>query len=139
VRALDRRALLLGAGAAAFAAGMAGCDTAKPLAQPGPPKTESSSSSPAHSTSFRSAARKGITVSYQVLLPPGHSDVAGLAVCLVLHGKGDDHRAAVNLVHLDKALATVTRAGLPPIALVAVDGGLDTYWHLRADGDDGRR
>jgi S-formylglutathione hydrolase FrmB len=136
VRPLDRRALLLGAGAAAFAAGIAGCDSSKPLAQPGLPKAGSQAPSSAGSSSFRSAARKGITVGYQVLLPPSHSNIAGLPVCLVLHGKGDDHRAAVNLVHLDKALAAVSRAGAPAFALVAVDGGLDTYWHLRADGDD---
>jgi S-formylglutathione hydrolase FrmB len=53
-----------------------------------------------------------------------------------MHGRGDDHNAAVKLVHLDTALAEVTRDGAPPIALVAVDGGSNTYWHLRADGDD---
>jgi S-formylglutathione hydrolase FrmB len=71
-----------------------------------------------------------------VLLPPGHPTGAGLPVCLVLHGKGDDHRAATKLVHLNVALASVTKSGAPPIALVAVDGGHDTYWHLRANGDD---
>ncbi|MCW2546607.1 MAG: esterase [Mycobacterium sp.] len=88
------------------------------------------------SESFLSTARKGITVGYEVLLPPGHAIAAGLPVCLVLHGRGDDHRAAVNLLHLDQALATITLAGAPPIALVAVDGGSDSYWHLRSSGDD---
>jgi S-formylglutathione hydrolase FrmB len=86
--------------------------------------------------SFVSAARKGVTVGYQVLLPPGHVSIAGLPVCLVLHGRGDDYRAAVNLLHADKALATVTAGGAPPIALVAVDGGSNTYWHRRSNGDD---
>jgi S-formylglutathione hydrolase FrmB len=60
-------------------------------------------------------------------------------VCLVLHGRGDDHRAAVNVVQLDSALATITRHGAPPIALVAMDGGDHAYWHRRADGDDPQR
>jgi enterochelin esterase-like enzyme len=75
-------------------------------------------------------------VTYQILLPPGATTPAGLPVCLVLHGRGDDHRAAVRLLHLDRALATITREGAPRIALVAVDGGDHTYWHRRSDGDD---
>lgn len=74
-----------------------------------------------------------------MLLPPGVKSAAGLPVCLVLHGRGDDHRAAVRLVHLDRALATITHQGAPPIALVAMDGGDHTYWHRRADGDDPQR
>ena len=74
-----------------------------------------------------------------MLLPPGVKSAAGLPVCLVLHGRGDDHRAAVDLLHLDRALATVTHQGAPPIALVAMDGGDHTYWHRRADGDDPQR
>jgi len=90
-------------------------------------------------TTFRSAARRGQSETYQVLLPPGVTSAAGLPVCLVFHGRGDDHRAAVRLVHLDRALATVTHAGAPPIALVAMDGGDHTYWHRRVDGDDPQR
>ena len=57
----------------------------------------------------------------------------------MLHGYSDDHRAATHLIHLDRALATITRQGAPPIALVAMDGGFDTYWHRRAYGDDPQR
>jgi enterochelin esterase-like enzyme len=85
---------------------------------------------------FRSPARGGRSVTYQILLPPGVTRPAGLPVCLVLHGRGDDHRAAVRVTHLDQALATITRQGAPAIALVAVDGGDHTYWHRRSDGDD---
>lgn len=74
-----------------------------------------------------------------MLLPPGAKSAAGLPVCLVLHGFGDDHRAAVRLVHVDRALATITHQGAPPIAIVAMDGGEDTYWHRRADGEDPQR
>jgi S-formylglutathione hydrolase FrmB len=134
VNALDRRTLLLGAGAtglAAFAAGIAGCDSSSgTVSNPVQP----TSNKVLQADSFHSAAR-GVQVGYQVILPPGRA-AAGLPVCLVLHGRGDDHRAAVNLLHLDKALATVTKGGAPPIALVAVDGGDHTYWHRRADGDD---
>jgi pimeloyl-ACP methyl ester carboxylesterase len=58
---------------------------------------------------------------------------------LVLHGYSDDHRAATRLIHLDRALTTITHQGAPPIALVAMDGGFDTYWHARSYGDDPQR
>ncbi len=80
---------------------------------------------------FTSAAMRGVRVTYEVLLPPGRTSARGLPLCLVLHGRGDDHRAVVNVVHLDAALAAVTKAGAPPIALVSVDGGADAYWHQR--------
>ncbi len=127
---VNRRAFLRLAGGATGAAALAACGSsghavAKGAAGP--------------TVTFRSAARRGQLETYQVLLPPGATSGAGLPVCLVLHGYGDDHRAAVNLVHLDRALATVTHQGAPPMALVAMDGGADTYWHRRADGDDPQR
>jgi S-formylglutathione hydrolase FrmB len=85
---------------------------------------------------FRSAARKGTTVSYEILLPPGHPDPAGLPVCLALHGRTGNHRTAVSGLHLDRALASVVKTGSAPFAIVAMDGGDHTYWHRRADGDD---
>ena len=88
---------------------------------------------------FRSAARGGIAVTYEFLLPPGHDSPRGLPLCLVLHGRGGDHSHAVTEVHLDHALATVTKAGAPPVALVSVDGGDHSYWHRRAGGDDPQR
>jgi S-formylglutathione hydrolase FrmB len=88
------------------------------------------------SGSFRSAARRGVIESYDVLLPPGHSDPSGLPVCLVLHGRTGNHKTAVSNLHLDRALAGVVLAGGAPFALVAMDGGADTYWHRRANGDD---
>jgi len=59
----------------------------------------------------------------------------GLPVCVVLHGRGDDARRAVGLLGLDLLLADAIRAGVPPFALVTVDGGT-AYWHRRASGDD---
>jgi enterochelin esterase-like enzyme len=137
VRPLDRRTLLRGAGAGLLAAGIAACDTSSgPVDIPTKPPTALVTT---HSGSFRSAARNGIEVGYEIILPPGHVSAAGLPVCLVLHGRGDDYQAAVKLVHLDTALATVTAGGAPPMALVSVDGGSNTYWHRRGDGDDPQR
>ncbi len=86
---------------------------------------------------FTSRYRSGNAVTYQILLPPGHDSPAGLPLCLVLHGMTDDHADAVGHVHLDSALAAITGAGLPPMALVAMDGGAFAWWHPRPKiGDD---
>jgi S-formylglutathione hydrolase FrmB len=61
-----------------------------------------------------------------------------LPVCLVLHGRGDDAGRSITLLNFDVSLAAATRSGVPPFALVAVDGG-ETYWHRRTSGDDPER
>lgn len=85
------------------------------------------------SGSFRSAARK-TTVGFSVLRPPGHTGMLPMAV--VLHGKDADHTSAITDLHYDRFLAAAVGAGVPPFALVTVDGGNAVYWHRRVDGDD---
>jgi S-formylglutathione hydrolase FrmB len=53
---------------------------------------------------------------------------------IALHGKGAD-AAQVMAGGVEQGLAQAVAAGLPPFAVVAVDGG-GGYWHKRADGDD---
>lgn len=88
---------------------------------------------PIVSASFDSAARK-TTVGFAILRPPGQTGT--LPMALVLHGKGADHTNAVKSLHYDRYLAAAMVAGVPPFALVTVDGGDTVYWHKRADGDD---
>ena len=128
---VNRRSCLLLAAAATATATLDACGS------PGSPAAGSGVA--ASRTTFRSSVRRGQLETYEVLLPPGTKSASGLPVCLVLHGRGDDHRGAVGVAHLDKALAQVTRQGAPPMALVAMDGGDHTYWHRRADGDDPQR
>jgi poly(3-hydroxybutyrate) depolymerase len=80
-------------------------------------------------SSFRSAAR-GREVSMVLAAPPG--SLRGLPVVVVMHGLGGNAHSMLDL-HLDRYL--VAAGGVPPFALVGVDGG-DTYWHRRASGDD---
>ncbi len=54
------------------------------------------------------------------------------AIVFCLHGKGGTHRMAFDAVRVPDMAAYV---GLP-VAVAAVDGGPDTYWHKRADGSD---
>jgi S-formylglutathione hydrolase FrmB len=124
-RRFDRRSLLVGAALTMLGAGtLVGCSGG--VASGVTSRTER----------FRSSARRGTTVAYDILLPPGHGDPAGLPVCLALHGRGGNHRTAVSGPHLDRGLASVVRAGSPPFAIVAMDGGDHNYWHRRANGDD---
>jgi enterochelin esterase-like enzyme len=60
---------------------------------------------------------------------PGNA-VRGVVYCL--HGHGNDHRMAFRDVHVPDVVAA---AGLP-LAVAAVDGGSNSYWHARADGSD---
>ncbi|WP_460962403.1 alpha/beta hydrolase [Parasphingorhabdus pacifica] len=58
----------------------------------------------------------------------------GLPVCLVLHGRyGDARNSAAGLPAW--LSAAVARGAVPPFALLAVDGGSNSYWH-RVEGDD---
>jgi S-formylglutathione hydrolase FrmB len=67
-------------------------------------------------------------VSWTIATPA--SAVDGVVYCL--HGHGNDHREAFRDVHVPDVVAA---AGLP-LAVAAVDGGSDSYWHARADGSD---
>ncbi|MCM3882562.1 alpha/beta hydrolase-fold protein [Frankia sp. R82] len=115
-------------------AGAAAPASASGSASPQQRRAAQAASGPAvvTATSFRSAAR-GRQVSMVVVAPAGGA--RDLPVCLVLHGRGDDARGSVGLLGLDALLPGVIRAGVPPFALVTLDGGT-TYWHRRASGDD---
>lgn len=65
-------------------------------------------------------------------------DPAGLPVCLALHGRGGGARAFLDL-GLPRFLTAAHRAGVPPFAVVAVDGGPDSYWVATRSGDDPQR
>jgi S-formylglutathione hydrolase FrmB len=95
-------------------------------------------SGPVESGSFESAARR-TTVGWTVIYPHGQTADARLPVVLVLHGRGGDHKSAINDLGADRFLSAAVQAGTPPFVLAAVDGGQDNYWHRRASGDDPQR
>ncbi|MEI7714860.1 MAG: alpha/beta hydrolase [Mycobacterium sp.] len=84
------------------------------------------------SGSFVSAARGGITTNWSIARPPGQTKA--LRPVIALHGKGSD-AATVMAGGVEQGLAQAVDAGLPPFAVVAVDGA-GSYWHKRASGDD---
>ncbi|WP_099020643.1 alpha/beta hydrolase [Mycolicibacterium palauense] len=149
---LSRRTLLrLGAGAAAGAAGAsvlggmldAGTPAGKPsvamtglgapLGPPAPLEPAAAAPAPTMVTgSFVSAARGGVNTNWAIARPPGQT--APLRPVIALHGKGSD-AATVMAGGVEQGLAQAVAAGLPPFAVVAVDGG-GSYWHQRSSGED---
>ncbi|WP_326545122.1 alpha/beta hydrolase [Mycolicibacterium sp. ND9-15] len=120
---LSRRSLLrLGLGAAAGAAALRMAPVV-PAAPAAPTYVDGS---------FVSAARGGLTTNWAIARPPGQT--APLRPVIALHGKGQD-AAGVMAGGVERGLAEAVAAGLPPFAVVAVDGG-GGYWHKRASGED---
>ncbi|WP_275081760.1 alpha/beta hydrolase [Mycolicibacterium pyrenivorans] len=135
--AINRRALLhIGlrtgiavaagvAGASAVGASVAAAAPPAPLAPPVPAPTYTTGS-------FASAERGGAVTNWIIARPPGQT--APLRPVILLHGK-DSSAQTVMSMGAEQFLADAVRAGLPPFALAAVDGG-NGYWHRRASGDD---
>jgi pimeloyl-ACP methyl ester carboxylesterase len=71
-------------------------------------------------------ARMGWTIS----TPAGGHRPRAIVYCL--HAKGANHRMAFDSIRVPQAAASI---GFD-VAVAAVDGGPDSYWHKRADGTD---
>jgi S-formylglutathione hydrolase FrmB len=146
---LSRRAILrLGVGAAgAYALGSAlhtqgaavtgppvsMTSAGAPLGPPPPLEPAPAAVQPTYvNGSFVSAARGGVATNWAIARPP--CQTAPLRTVIALHGK--DQNAAVAMTFgVEQGLAQAVAAGLPPFAVVAVDGG-NSYWHKRASGED---
>lgn len=145
---LSRRAILrLGVGAAAGAAGAYALGATSPSAPvpppsvamtsggaplPSPPLSPPSAAPTYQSGSFVSAARGGVSTNWAIARPPGQT--GALYPVIALHGKGAD-AAQVMAGGVEQGLAQAVAAGIPPFAVVAVDGG-GSYWHKRTSGED---
>lgn len=122
VPALDRRDFLrLSVGGALVGAVNVPSAVATPTAAP-----------PMVTGSFVSAARAGARTNWAIARPPNQT--GPLRPIIALHGKGSN-AATVMAGGVQQGLAQAVAAGLPPVAVVAVDGG-GSYWHKRASGED---
>jgi len=139
---LSRRRFLIGAGTAVVAAGAAGfggVDLAdhslfeRGLHRIGlassPDRRFPPSGATEQSGSFNSRYMAG-NVGWTVSHPASPARPSGVIFCL--HGHDDNHRFPFDQVHLPDVAALV---GLH-VAVAAVDGGPDSYWHKRANGTD---
>lgn len=96
---------------------------------------------PAATTTVRTltlrSARRRTDVAVTIVPPSPGAALDGMPVAIALHGNGGTGAATVRGSALDRYLPhAVAHGGVPPFAVVAVDGGGDTYWHARANGDD---
>ncbi len=132
----------MAAGAGAGAAGMfalsAILDPVKPLAAPQAPAPfdppAAGKTLPTKLTgSFVSAARGGINTNWVIAMPPGQTKM--LRPVIALHGKDGDANMILDC-GVEDALAQLVAAGKPPFAVVGVDGGSNSYWHRRSNGED---
>ena len=117
----SRAVLRLGAGAAGAAAASAVAGGAPASADP-----------TMVTGTFVSAARGGLPTNWAIARPPGEN--GPLRPVIALHGKGSS-AASVMAGGVEGGLARAVGAGLPPFAVVAVDGG-GSYWHRRTSGED---
>jgi enterochelin esterase-like enzyme len=89
---------------------------------------------PSFTSSFYSRARRR-RVGYTIAYPPGHRPGRALPLIVALHGYGGTHRNVLGQMPLRRALAwRVDGRPLPPMAMVAADGG-SGYWNPHP-GDD---
>jgi pimeloyl-ACP methyl ester carboxylesterase len=70
----------------------------------------------------------GRSVGWSISMPAETAE----ATVFCLHGYGNNHRFAFDEIHLPDVVASLHA----PLAVAAVDGGADSYWHKRADGTD---
>lgn len=139
--ALSRRGFVIGVGAAVLggAAAIGAVDAAdhslfeRGLHRVGlassPDRTFRPSGAKAQSGTFHSRY-VGRAVSWTLSRPAGAGPLHG--ILFGLHGYNEDHRFVFDAVQLPDAAASV---GLR-VAVAAVDGGRDSYWHKRVDGSD---
>jgi S-formylglutathione hydrolase FrmB len=136
---LTRRTLLrLGTGLAGACAldplwqlGIATASGAPPVDQPSPSSAKTSGTYV--TGSFISAARGGVETRWAIALPPGRYS-RPLRPVIALHGR-DMTADGVMGMGVEAGLAELAKAGYPPFAVVAVDGG-NGWWHRRANGED---
>ena len=79
---------------------------------------------------------EGRRVGFAIAYPAGHGPGDRLPVVVSLHGRGASHLTGFTLLDFHGALDRVVRGGVPPFAVVTVDGGDHGYWHRRDDGTD---
>jgi enterochelin esterase-like enzyme len=136
---LTRRTVLrLGAGLAGACAldpiwqlGLATATGAPPADQPLPPVSARALPTSV-SGSFVSAARGGAETKWIIARPPGQYGV--LRPVIALHGRDMDADGVMSM-GVEAGLAQLAKAGYPPFAVVAVDGG-NNWWHRRVSGED---
>lgn len=80
------------------------------------------------------SSKRGQTVQYAIVYPPGFHPGDALPVCLTLHGYGGNGRSSVTSGEFASYLAGWVAAGGTPFVLAGPDGG-GGYWHPHVTDD----
>jgi hypothetical protein len=131
---VNRRAFLASgrsvalAGGVAVAADLAGCS--------GPSRRQrhgdgpQGSPAPVEVSGHLSSRYTGTSMGWTISTPGNGQRPRAIVYCL--HAKGGNHRMAFESIRVPQVAASLGMA----IAVAAVDGGPDSYWHRRTDGSD---
>ncbi len=115
-------------GGVAVAADLAGCSG------PGQPQRHrhgpQGSPAPVEVNGHISSRYTGASMGWTISTPGNGQRPRAIVYCL--HAKGGDHRMAFESIRIPQVAASL---GIS-VAVAAVDGGPDSYWHRRADGSD---
>ena len=84
---------------------------------------------------LRSTAMGGTDQAWSIAYPPGFGEGDKLPVAITMHGLGDTHRAAYEVLRNQEYLAQAVAGGATPFALAGIDGA-DTFW-TKLRGRDG--
>lgn len=79
------------------------------------------------------SAARGTDVNLITVVPAG-TPAGQLPICLLLHGRYMNASSMIGL-GMPNFLEAAIRAGVPPFAMAAIDGG-NTYWLAKRPGDD---
>jgi enterochelin esterase-like enzyme len=144
---IRRRALLLGLPAAGVAAAAAVVGGVEAQVLPGRTRLDDLlgrngrdgvvphvTPGPIESGSLVSRARGGLRTGWSLVRPPHTS--GRLPLMVTLHGRGGDHRTFIDHLGGPQFLAQAVARGVPPFAIVSVDGG-ESYWHPHHGVDAG--
>ena len=116
------------AGGVAVAADLTGCSG------PGQPQRHrhgpQGSPAPVEVSGHISSRYTGASMGWTISTPGNGQRPRAIVYCL--HAKGGDHRMAFESIRVPQVAASLGIA----VAVAAVDGGPDSYWHRRADGSD---
>ena len=109
--------------------GLATANAAPPPEQPGP-ALEVAAHIPSRFLRFRGSGRYRDGMGDR---PPTRPD-GPVTTVIALHGRGSSASGVMDM-GVEAGLAQMVKAGYPPFAVVAVDGG-DSWWHRRVTGED---
>ena len=136
---MNRRRFLAAGGSVALAGGLAVAAEVTGCSGPGRPQQHANglrgsqarrASPPVQVSGHLISRYTGASMGWTISTPASGQRPRAIVYCL--HAKGGNHRMAFDSIRVPEVAASL---GIP-VAVAAVDGGPDSYWHRRTDGSD---